>query len=43
MVNKDWIRINKAISDRYGEVNTEYAPLFEKQKTKNKKQTEKTV
>ena len=36
MVNKDWLRINKAISDHYGEVNTEYAPLFEKQKTKNK-------
>jgi hypothetical protein len=36
MVNKDWIRINKAIIDQYGETNTEYAPLFEKQKTKNK-------
>jgi Mg2+-importing ATPase len=34
MVNKDWIRINKAILDYYGKVNTEYAHLFEKQKNR---------
>jgi len=30
MVNKDWERINKAIIDRYGKTNTEYAHLFKK-------------
>jgi Mg2+-importing ATPase len=31
MVHEDWVRINKAIFDRYGEVNTEYSELLIKQ------------
>jgi Mg2+-importing ATPase len=36
MIGKDWIRINKAILELYGETNTEYAELFRsKSKKKN--------
>jgi len=36
MVNKDWIRINKAILDTYGETNPEYNELL-RSKSKNQK------
>jgi Mg2+-importing ATPase len=39
MVNKDWIRIRKAILDRYGETNTDYDILFKKQKTQRRRKT----
>jgi P-type Mg2+ transporter len=32
MVYEDWVRINKAINDRYGEVNTEYTALLTQQR-----------
>ncbi len=32
MVYEDWVRINKAIFDRYGEVNTEYSALLTQQR-----------
>jgi hypothetical protein len=32
MVYEDWVQINKAIFDRYGEVNTEYSDILTQQK-----------
>jgi Mg2+-importing ATPase len=32
LVYEDWVRINKAIFDRYGEVNTQYSALLTQQK-----------
>ena len=32
IVYEDWVRINKAIIDRYGKANTEYTALLTQQK-----------